>query len=225
MANRRQKKKAAKMAAEYNQSNNRTYRGRELPAPKPLTRLENGNIINEHGVMLTKDEARRMENLVNQVNAKRRAMQEATANLPRKHAGKELGDTLGSLHIMGKEDEFIVARRTASIQRFQSKEQFDNYLGHLEKTLDPNYVTERARQYKRNFMNSLRDVYGDEAKDILMKVRMMKPEAYMQMVEQDEVLEIRYAPSDVHINGRLNQLRQALGMKLKDDWPDEEYDV
>ena len=220
MANKRQRKKAAKMAAQYE---GKQYQGGRVSGRKNLKRLPNGNLINQQGVMFTADEKKQLENLVNRVNRKRTKMRAISDQLPRMNTGKDTGDTLASLRLMGKEDEFILARRSKSLQRFSSRDQFDQYVKSLEKALSPNYITERIRGYKRNFMASLQDVYGDEAKDIIMKVRMMKPEEYMKLVESDEVLEIRYAPSDQYINGRLNQLRAALGMKLKEDWSEEEY--
>lgn len=232
MANKRQRKKAAKMAANYNYAakkklgrfEGQQYKGGRVKGRGNLTTLKNGNIINAEGVMFTKEDVAKMNNLANRVNRKRGRMIEESDPLPLKNKGRDMGATLRDLRLMNKENEFILARRSKSLQRFTSRGQFDNYINSLEKALSPNYVTERIRAYKRNFMNSLLDVYGDEAKDIIMKVRMMKPEEYMKLVESDEVLEIRYAPSDKYLDGRLNELRAALGMKIKNDnWQNEEY--
>lgn len=184
-----------------------------------------GNIVNQFGVEFTPDEKRALVNAVNRVNAKHRKMVAEQDAMPRKHEGRDTGDTLHSLRLMGKESEFIIAKRTKSLQRFTSKEQYNDYMRSLARVNSPDYVTDKIRLYKRNFMNNLRDVYGDEAKDIIMKVRMMKPEEYMAKVAQDETLEIRYVDSKTKAAGRLNQLRAALGMKIKDDgWADEYYE-
>lgn len=182
-------------------------------------------LTNQHGVTVTLDEKKALESLVAKANKKRAKMLDEASTLPRLIAGQPTGDTVGSLQLMGKESDFIVTKKTASLQRFTSRQQFDNYLNNLERVTQPNYVEERIRLYKRNFTNSLRNVYGwEESKDIIMKIRMMKPEDYMRMVESDETLEISYVPSDVRVEGRLNQIRAALGMKLKDEWYDEEYE-
>lgn len=183
-----------------------------------------GNLVNQHGVVFTPDEKRLLVNAVNRANAKRRRMVAEQDKLPRLHGGRDTGDTVASLRLMGKESDFIIAPKTKSLQRFTTKEQYHNYMKRLGEVNSPEYVNDRIRRYKRNFMNSLRDVYGDDAKDIIMKVRMMKPEEYMKKVASDETLEIRYAPSDVKIDGRLNQIRNALGMKIKDEWADEYYE-
>ena len=100
-------------------------------------------------------------------------------------------------------------------------EEYEQYMDKQARIQSGEYQLERARLYKRNFIDSLLKTYGPDAMDIAMKVRMMKPEEYMLKVAGDEVLEIKFVPSDSKETGRLNQLRAHLGMKLKPDWPDE----
>lgn len=188
---------------------------------KNLKRVD-GGWQTSAGFIITDVERKHFENEVRKANRKRKKMLEAEGKLPRKHAGKDTGDSLRSLQLMGRETDFILSPKSASLQRFKSREQFDKYLANVERVNKPNYVDERIRAYKRNFTKSLQETYGWEAsKDIVMKVRMMKPEEYMKLVQSDETLEISYVPSDQRVEGRLNQIRAALGMKLKDEWHDE----
>ncbi len=191
-----------------------------------LKRTASGNLVNKHGVEFTREEQTKLQRAVNKANRTRKKMNEEARSLPRKVYGVETGENLSQLKMMGKQSDFILSHKTSSLQRFKSRKDYDRYMANLDKINKPGYYTERIRMYKRNFMKSLEDVYGDEAKDIIMKVRMMKPEEYMKMVESDETLEISYVPSDVPVQGRLNQLRASLGMKLKDEWGEdygEEY--
>lgn len=129
------------------------------------------------------------------------------------------------LYTLGKESDFILTRQHADLQRFKTREEFEDYMTKQSRIHGGEYIKDRARAYKMNFINSLMDTYGDEAKDIAMKVRMIPPEKYIKMVAENEKLEIRYTPSDMKVVGRLNQLRTELGMKLKDEWFDETYSV
>lgn len=222
MANKRQRKKAAKKAANYE---GQQYRGGRAPGRKNLKKTESGELVNEFGVTFTADEKRQLENAVNAANRKRAKMLKEAATLPRKVEGKETGDTVGTLQLMGKESDFILSKKTKSLQRFKSRDQFEKYLHTLERVNSPEYLDDRIRAYKRNFMKTLENVYGDEAKDVVMKVRMMKPRDYMKMVESDETLEIgAVIPSDAKVPGRLNAVRRALGMKEKEEFFDEEYE-
>ncbi len=189
-----------------------------------LKKTETG-FINQHGIEFTVAEKKALESKVNSANRKRKKMQEEFAYLERKHEGVKIGDTVIQKKFMGHEGDFIIAQRTKSLQRFKNREQFERYMRNLDVVNRPNYVDDRIRLYKRNFMKSLEDVYGDDARDIVMKVRMMKPRDYMKMVEADETLEISYVPSDVKVQGRLNQLRRALGMNEKSEWADETINV
>ena len=66
-------------------------------------------------------------------------------------------------------------------------------------------------------MKALENAFGDDAKDVIMKIRMMKPEDYMRMIEQDETLEISYIYDPTARAGKLNQIRASMGMRLKDE--------
>lgn len=87
----------------------------------------------------------------------------------------------------------------------------------MEKILDPEYEINLARLYKRNYMKALDNEFGEMAKDVKMKVRMMKPEEFMKMVQSDELAEISYVYDESQREGRLNVIRATFGMKLKEE--------
>ena len=214
MANKRQKKKAAKLAASYE---GQQYRGGRV-AGRPNLKKQGGLLINQYGVAFTEEERKALTNAVNNVNRKRSKMLKEAAKLPRMVAGRETGDTVASLQLMGKESDFILAKKTKSLQRFQSRKQFDQYMKTLERVNKKDYVGERIRLYKRNHMKALENAFGADAKDVMMKIRMMKPADYMKMIEQDETLEISYVYDPSEASAKLNQMRAAMGMKLKEDY-------
>ena len=194
------------------------YFGGREKGRKNLKKLDDGSLLNQHGVTFTQEEKKLLENLANRSNRIRTKMLEKEAALPRFAAGKDTGDTVASLQAMGKESDFIITRKSKSLQRFTSKEQFYNYIDNLKNVVRPDYVDERTRLYKRNHMQALRDVFGDEAKDIIMKIRMMKPGEYREMLQKDEMLEISYIYDSSERAAKLNNIRAALGMKLKEVW-------
>lgn len=218
MANKRQRKKAAKKSGQYEKQQ---YRGGRQKGRKNLVKLDTGELQNQFGVVFTTDEKKALEQAVNTANRKRARMLKAEAKLPRMVGGKDTGDTVASLQLMNKESDFILQRKTKSLQRFRSKEDYDRYMKNLQRVNKRDYITERVRLYKRNHMKAIENAYGDEAKDIVMKIRMMKPADYMKMVQSDEMLEISYIYDPSARSGKLNQLRGSLGMKLKEEGMDE----
>lgn len=193
------------------------YRGGRKKGTKNLKRLENGNLQNMHGVEFTESEKKALESLVNSANAKRIAMLKQEATLPRRIMGIDTGQTVGQLHLMGKESDFIITRKSKSLQKFHSRDEFEKYVNYLKNVNRKDYLTDRIKQYKRNHMVALKNAFGDDAKDIIMKIRMMKPKDYMKMVQSNEELEVSYLYDPAAISGRLNQIRAVLGMRLKED--------
>lgn len=218
--NKRQKKKTAKRLGKWE---GEQYRGGRQAGRKNLKRVD-GGLQNQFGVVFTPEEKKALEQAVNTANRKRARMLEQEAKLPRMVGGKDTGDTVASLQLMGKESDFILQRKTKSLQRFQTKEDYNRYMKNLERVNNRDYITERVRLYKRNHMKAIENAYGDEAKDVLMKIRMMKPAEYMRMVQSDEMLEINYIYDPSARSGKLNQLRGSLGMKLKEEPLDDDGD-
>lgn len=200
--------------------NNKKITGRRKGV-KNLKKVD-GGFINQHGVFISIEERKKLENEVNKANKTRKQMLADLEKIPRKIYGVETGDTAADLAKMGKESDFILRQKTASVQRFTSREDFEKYLANVTRVNNPKYLDDRTRLYKRNMGIALDNVFGDEAKDVKMKIRMMKPADYRRIVEADETLEISYVYDPTERAAKLNQIRAALGMKLKEEF-DEDY--
>lgn len=197
------------------------YRGGRVEGRKNLKKLDNGNFLNQNNVEFTPAERKALESAVNRANRKRVKMLEEEGRLPRLVGGRDTGQTVKSLQLMGKESDFILSRKSKSLQQFKTREAYESYMRNLERVNSPEYVTERVKLYKRNHMKALENVFGDEAKDVMMKIRMMKPKDYMQLIQSDEDLEVSYIYDPSARTGKLNRIRQALGMKTKEEEIDE----
>lgn len=199
------------------------YTGGRVEGRKNLKKVD-GGLENQHGVVFTLEEKKALETAANTANRKRKRMLEQEGQLPRKTAGKDTGQTVSTLQVMGKESDFIISRKSKSLQRFRTKEEYTRYMASLKAVNSPTYIDDRTRLYKRNHMKAIENVFGDEAKDVLMKIRMMKPEDYRKLLQSDEMLEVNYVYDPSARSGKLNQIRASLGMKLKeDDYEDEDY--
>ena len=193
------------------------YTGGRKEGSKNLKKTDAGTYLNQHGVEFTPEERKALERKVNNVNRKRMRMLEAEGNLPRLVGGHDTGQKVSSLQAMGKESDFIVARKSKSLQQFKSREAYDRYMKNLDIINSPTYIEDRVRAYKRNHMTALENTFGDDAKDIIMKIRMMKPKDYMKLMQSDEDLEINYIYGPEARTGKLNKMRASLGMNLKEE--------
>lgn len=212
---KRQRKKNAKKLGTWEGSQ---YRGGRGKGKKNLKKVP-GGVKNKHGVTFTYEQKKALERAVDRSNYRRKKMLEYEMEV-----NQVIEEYFSELRTMGKESVYSIARQSKSLQRFKSMEEYEQYMDKQARIQSGEYQLERIRAYKRNFIDSLLETYGPEAKDIAMKVRMMNPDEYMAKVAGDEVLEISFVPSDRKVTGRLNQLRAHLGMKLKPDWPDEYED-
>lgn len=192
------------------------YRGGRTPGKKNLQRID-GGYVNQHGVTFTEEQKKALERAVNRSNYQRKKQLENEANMPHRIAGKNTGNSRQQLLLMGKESDFIVSRQTKSLQRFRSMEEYEKYMLKQERIRSGEYLDDATRLYKRNHMQALENVFGDDAKDVVMKIRMMKPEDYRKLVQSDELAEIGYVYDPTARAGKLNQIRATLGMKTKDE--------
>lgn len=183
------------------------YRGGRTPGRKNLQRVD-GGFVNQHGVTFTEEQKKALERAVNRSNYQRKKMQAEVDQLNPQNA---------QLRLMGKESDFIISRQSKSLQRFKSMEDYENYMDKQARIQSGEYIEERTRLYKRNYMQALDNAFGDDAKDIKMKVRMMKPEKFRELVESDELAEIGYIYDPSVRQGKLNQIRASFGMKSKEE--------
>ena len=191
---KRQRKKNAKKMGVWEGSQNRGGRG---VGKKNLIKTDAG-VQNKYGVTFTHEQKIALERAVNRSNYRRKKMQ-AEAD--------KLNPQNSQLRLMGKESDFIISRQSKALQQFKSMEDYEKFMGKQARIQSGEYLEERTRLYKRNYMKALDNVFGDDAKDIKMKVRMMKPEQFRKMVESNELAEINYVydPS------------ARTGMKLKEE--------
>lgn len=191
--------------------------------------------LNQNNVFISVDEKKALVNEVRKANRKSKAMRELFDALPYKERGVATGATVGERRmILGKEVDFSITEKNASLQRFESRKEFVSYMRNLKRVNSKNYVADRARLYKRNYQKALTDPYEglglpyDQVSDILMKIRTMKPEEYLKMVASNEELEIFYVyDKNIPLQEKLNSIRSSLGLKHREIdyfWEGEEYD-
>jgi hypothetical protein len=199
-------------------------------------------LINQHGIQFTEAEKRQLVSLVNSANRKRRNMLKNEHALTALFGGdtlpqfrtkeqekaalqkqkKTIGDTVAK---MGKESDFILVAKTKSLQRYETKEDFNRYIGYLQKVVDKDYIPKRAELYRDNKIKAMRNVYGDDAEPIIKLIKDMSIKQFMEAVQSTEILEIQYDYDKQRRDFKLRQIRSLFNLKDKYQ-PDgnEDYD-
>lgn len=177
--------------------------GRKKNAPN-LKRVE-GGYQNQYGVTFTPEQKKALENSVRRSNYFRE-----------KQLNKEYGNKNALQRYLSQESDFIITRQSRSLQGFKSMADYEAFMDRQAKIQSGEYLADRTRLYKRNHMRALENVFGDDAKDVIMKIRMMPQAEYIEAIKNDVFLEVNYIYDPSAMHGKLNQIRKALKMKEKE---------
>lgn len=201
---KRQRKKNAKKLGTWEGSQYRGGRKKDVPNLKKVP----GGLRNQHGVVFTPEQKRALERAVDR------------SNYRRKKQLSEVSELTNQLHLMGKESDFIITRQSKSLQRFKSMEEFEQYMDKQARIQSGEYLEDRTRLYKANYMKAIDNVFGEAGKGVKMKVRMMKPEKFRELVETlGDEMEIGYIYDPQARMGKLNKIRSLLGMRELEEDP------
>ena len=163
--------------------------------------------------MLCTDAQRRELQRANRKSNKVREKQIAEANLRKP---KDTQPDPAQLRTMGKKSDFIITQQSKKPQDFKSMEAYEKYLDKQEKIQSGEYLDDKTRLYKQNYMKAVANELDDPG--IAMKIRMMKPEDFRKLVEdKGEDMEISYIYDPSTRQARQNRIRELLGMKPVDD--------
>lgn len=207
MASKRQRKKNAKKLGLWE---TQQYRGGRVSGKKNLKKVD-GGLQNQHGVTFTKEQKKALERAVDRSNYRRKKQLAEADKLNPNHS---------QLRLMGKESDFIITRQSKSLQRFKSMEEYQQFMDKQARIQSGEYLDDRTRLYKSNYMKAIDNVFGDAGSGVKMKIRMMKPEKFRELVETlGDEMEIGYIYDPQARMGKLNKIRSLLGMKELEEDP------
>lgn len=207
MASKRQRKKNAKKMGTWEGTQ---YRGGRGTGKKNLKKVD-GGYRNQHGVQFTAEQKRALERAVDRSNYRRKKQLAEADKLNPNHS---------QLRLMGKESDFIITRQSKSLQRFKSMEEYEQFMDKQARIQSGEYLDDRTRLYKSNYMKAIDNVFGDVGAGVKMKVRMMKPEKFRELVETlGDEMEIGYIYDPQARMGKLNKIRSLLGMQELEEDP------
>lgn len=150
---------------------------------KNLSYSPDGFVYNQFGVEVSLEEKKRLEYLVNTANRKRKRMLERENEMMLFAGGEKLNASVAD-KTMGRQSDFILVRKSKSLQRFETREQFDTYIQNLEKITDRNYVKQRASMYKDNFIKAMEN--ENYSKDIINSIKDLNIKQFMEVSQTEE---------------------------------------
>ena len=180
---------------------NKQYSGGRVKGAKNLRYFED-IVVNQFGVTFTLDEKKELENLVNRANQKRKKLLKDDKNIVVFSGGQSLKTTYGK---MGRESDFAIQRKSKSINKYESREEFDKYVKMLKRVNTKGYIDDRVNQYKENYIKAIRGQGFDET--LVKDIENMTDEQFFEFAKGDELIKF------VHAYNVYDREKIAEGMK------------
>jgi len=172
-----------------------------------------GKITNQHGVSFTADEKKHMVNLVNSANRKARRMQAEEMNMQKKVGGREIGVSVADYNKrMRKESDYALKVKSKSMQRFETRKDFDSYVKYLEKAVKRDYIPNKLKAHRENYMTAIKTKLGETAdtQAIMKKIEGMSIKDYKKFLAENDEAEIGFAYGASAQKAKITQLKKSL---------------
>lgn len=165
-----------------------------------LKRNKRGSIILPNGERITISEQKALRSAVNSANRKRKRMLE---NLP-SEAKRKYKD-------FGIESDFVMRKKSTSLQRFRNKKEFNRYLKSVQKIASGEFERKRTLTYKDNYVRALKNTFNSSANNAVKAVKNMDYKTFKKKVESGELEDIGYVYYDPN-NEKLTRINQQLNV-------------
>lgn len=164
---------------------------------------------NQHGVSFTAQEKRALETAVNTAARKRKRLLEAAAEQPRMIGGKNTGQKMAEVMKLGYESDFILAKKSKSLQQFESKREYEIYMDNLRRVNQRDYIKKRVELYQENHATAIMRELNDA--ETAAKLATLDQRDYLELSTQyEDVMEIHYVYGPDQRDEKLNAINSAL---------------
>lgn len=135
---------------------------------------------NQFGVRFSLEDKKTLEVKVNTANAKRNRMLKKEEEVDFFVGGKRIkGHTARSSRsvLLDDESDFILKQKSKSLQRFSSREEYENYINNLNRVNNREYISGRVALYQDNLIKALENEGFPQ--DLIDKVKSLSPREMM----------------------------------------------
>jgi len=175
-----------------------------------------GSVENQQGVRFTKGERKKLESLVNSANRKRNTMLKQERDLPYMLGGRPQGGTIGeTLGSMDYESDFVLAKKSKSLHKFETKKEYKNYIRALKHVVKRDYVLDKVEIYKKNYLTGVTRQLEEFSGPIAKKLKSLSNKQFLKYAQGDEALSISFVYSPLEKRLRAEKINNALDVALE----------
>lgn len=200
------KRKYTSTGYRYGQYEGEQYRGGRHTAS--LTKMVDGGYVNQFGVQFSEEDKRLLESRVNTANAKRNRMLKKESQQQLFFGGKAKKGAKVHDPFLDRESDFVIQQKSKSLQRFRSREDFDNYMENLARVNDRNYIKNRVILYKDNFAKALQN--NGYPQDIIDSINAMTPTDFQEFATSEETANLTYIYDEELKGATITNLRNGI---------------
>ncbi len=184
------------------------YRNPTRKGRPNLKKLSRGRVENKYGITFTKREQKLLISEVRKSNYRRDKILKEEAQMDLYVGGKKLGASVSDSR-MGRESDFVYMKKSQSLHKFKTKEEYWNYINNLRRVNKPNYLVIQARLYKNNFIIAMRNQgFSDE---VIKAVERLTGEEFLELSRTDIVANFGF----IYDKERRYEVEQALLESIK----------
>lgn len=176
-------------------------------------RKSNFEVKNKKGTSLELDTVKQTKKLIDQANRVKKERLEFYMKQPFKDRGEDTGWTLGDVEYGFKSEKFGSLEPTVfNPDRFQTAKELQDYLAQKEATYKPGFLEKRDQQYLDNYVKSIDVVFGDDASEIIDKLRSMSSKDFIDMYYTENLVNIEFLYSRRDNMLKLDSLRKQFNV-------------
>jgi uncharacterized protein YvpB len=195
---KRELKKEIKTRQDFNKEIHSMERFLKKGAEKPLT-SKTGNTITEW-------EKKELSLKVAQINRARTIERQKVENIEALSRGKPVGLKRGE---MGNIRTQELQPKKFNFDKIRPGKEWEKFKESVEKQSKSIYSTEKMERFKDNYINALRNVFGNNAEDIISIIKDLSPEDITSTFFADEQASIDFIYDPIDAAAKLDALTEV----------------
>lgn len=177
---------------------------------KNLKKVGYGSVENQWGVRITKKEQKEIKSLVAKANRTREKMLKFQDNLEMRHAGKLKGVKYGDIYEgLRPPSDFIIQKKSASLQVFRTKKGLQGYIKHLKKVTSDKYIKNTVKQLRASHIKAIQNTLGSQP-DLVKMIKNLSVEQYYELYLTDDCFTVQYVYDLDELDTRVKNIKNSI---------------
>lgn len=169
-------------------------------------------VKNEHGLVVQRETYSRIKQEIAQLNRINKKRLRKIEKKQFKSRGDDTEEKVRDRVLMGDTRYNEFKQKKFNFNRFRSEKELKEYEKTLKKKIDPKYYVKKAKRYKANYINGLKNIFGKMGKKLISKVRSMDDDEFMILYYTEDIANIDFMYEFMDVIAKLRELEMVFGV-------------